>query len=214
MVLKNNVLVSLASAGILSGLENDKRYNQLIETMTMANENFSAETYWAYGCNCLMGDGISQNGHGPAIDEIDTTCKKYKDCIKCVKMEFGEECINNDFRYRIRQTDSGKITCKDDGETCKRAICECDKMFAESHALVADQYNQDYHMFYSMIGWNPEEQCVIPGPSSTPQVNQQCCGPAVGPKSIFNTATGKKCCADGTIQTSCDGEPVYPEEPY
>ena len=44
----------------------------------MANDNFSAETYWAYGCNCLMGDGVSQNGHGPAIDEIDTTCKKYK----------------------------------------------------------------------------------------------------------------------------------------
>ena len=49
--------------------------------MTMANENFSAETYWAYGCNCLMGDGISQNGHGPAIDEIDTTCKKYKGTV-------------------------------------------------------------------------------------------------------------------------------------
>ena len=126
--------------------------------MTMANENFSAETYLAYGCNCLMGDSVSANGHGPAIDEIDTTCKKYKgkkikspqkfkrqgdldyfrrrgfipfilaaaevnfqiwflrpddhsylidakfftDCIKCVKMEFGEECINDDFRYRIR----------------------------------------------------------------------------------------------------------------
>ena len=46
--------------------------------MTMANENFSAETYWAYGCNCMMGESVSVNIHGPAIDEIDTTCKKYK----------------------------------------------------------------------------------------------------------------------------------------
>lgn len=205
---KGQLLATCVSGGILAGLQNDKRYEQLVETMTMANPDFSVDTFWAYGCNCLMLSTLGESGHGPAVDMIDSTCKKYKDCIRCVSMEYGEVCVEDDLKYRIRETNKGDISCKDDALTCKRAICECDLLFAQAHADVADQYNQDFHMYSSMIGWDPEEQCYLPGSTSVPK----CCGPEEGPKLLYNSASDKKCCADGTIQLDCGG--YGPANPY
>ena len=62
---------------------------------------FDDRKYWTYGCHCLMlGDRpMSQMGHGRPVDALDTKCKAYKDCQKCVREKHGDECIGEFVRY-------------------------------------------------------------------------------------------------------------------
>lgn len=79
----------------------DRRYAQLTEMMTTYNPLFDERKFWTYGCNCLLlGDRpMSDPGLGPAVDELDGTCKQYKDCNKCVQEQFGETCIQEFTAY-------------------------------------------------------------------------------------------------------------------
>ena len=43
---------------------------------------------------------MSDPGHGPPVDALDTVCKAYKDCVKCARMEYGEMCIGEFVQYR------------------------------------------------------------------------------------------------------------------
>ena len=36
---------------------------------------------------------MSDPGHGPPVDALDTVCKAYKDCLKCARMQHGDTCI-------------------------------------------------------------------------------------------------------------------------
>merc|ERR1712193_197261 len=112
-------------------LEEEKRYSQLVDMMEHYNPDFDERKYWAYGCNCLiLGDRpMSDPGYGPPVDELDSVCKEYKDCVKCARMKFGETCIGEfvKYRYGIRQ---GQVSCRDGAGTCDRALCECDALLA------------------------------------------------------------------------------------
>ena len=76
-------------------LDGEKRYKQLVDMMEHYNPDFDERKYWSYGCNCLnLGDrAMSDPGYGKPVDALDTVCRKYKDCVKCAKLEFGEMCI-------------------------------------------------------------------------------------------------------------------------
>ena len=67
--------------------DQSKRYSQLVEMMGNYNAAFDERKYWTYGCNCLiLGDRpMSDPGHGKPVDELDTVCKAYKDCLKCAR---------------------------------------------------------------------------------------------------------------------------------
>ena len=71
-------------------------------------------------------------------------------------MDYGETCVNEYYSYKIRDQKAG-LTCKNDAGSCARALCECDKQFAEAHAAVADQYDSQFHIFNG--GFVPEESC-------------------------------------------------------
>jgi len=212
-MLKRIIAASMVSTGIvegmnlLTGLENEKRYEQLLSTMQEANSAFTADKFWAYGCNCQLAQSIDEPSRGSPKDALDSACKRYKDCIRCAAMEFGEECPNEFVKYRIRKQGSG-LSCKDNSGTCKRALCECDKMFAELHAAVADQYDQQFHTFDG--GFETADECAPnpPKPTQNP-TDIQCCGPNQGPKQPFNANSNKKCCADGTIKTDCEVTTEY-----
>ena len=68
--------------------QGSKRYSQLVEMMGNYNAAFDERKYWTYGCNCLiLGDRpMSDPGHGKPVDELDTVCKAYKDCLKCARL--------------------------------------------------------------------------------------------------------------------------------
>lgn len=171
-----------------------RRYDDLHKIAKFYMPDFDERKYWAYGCNCLiLGDRpMSDPGHGKPVDELDTVCKAYKDCVKCVQMEYGDQCIGEFKKYRYGlNVNKGEVQCRDRAGTCERALCECDAQFGRqvnqfkkiqkltfqmpAHRHV---FNDDYHLFWSTTGWSPEENCLRgPGGPYEPE----CCGPNDGP---------------------------------
>merc|ERR1712134_87416 len=145
--------------------EGERRYYQLAAMMSHYNPTFDERKYWTYGCNCLMlGDRpMSDPGLGPPVDPLDNVCKKYKDCLKCARREHGDECIGEftKYQFNLEAFNRGKDICKNDPndadpeERCKRALCECDAMFAEAHVAQKHVFDDKYHMFWAAAGWDP-----------------------------------------------------------
>jgi len=216
MKLINNIAVALLSVSegfnlrvarqADNGVEkttDDKRYFQLVKMMEHHNPTFDERKYWAYGCNCLiLGDRpMSDPGHGPPIDALDTVCKQYKDCLKCARMEYGDMCIGEFIKYKFKKI-AGALTCRNSENTCERALCECDKQFAANHVAQKDVFDEQYHMFWSTNNggemWDPQnDPTACPsngGGPSTPQ----CCGGNGLPFHLYNSDV-KQCCADRTV---------------
>ena len=91
---------------------------------------------------------MSDPGHGPPVDALDTVCKAYKDCVKCARIEYGDMCIGEFVKYRYGYK-NGAPVCKDSANTCDRALCECDAKFAKEHVGAKDVFDIKYHMFWS-----------------------------------------------------------------
>ena len=57
------------------------------------NVRFQSSEWWAYGCQChFLSD--SNKGKGRAVDELDSKCSSYKNCLKCVAEKHGDDCNN------------------------------------------------------------------------------------------------------------------------
>jgi len=56
-------------------------------------------------------------------------------------------------------------------------------------------FNEDYHLFWTTIGWHPEEDCIKGGNGP---YEPQCCGADDGPLKIYNAKT-KDCCTNGSV---------------
>ena len=150
-----------------------KRFSQLMALLTHFNPDFDNRKYLTYGCNCqLLGDmPLSQPGLGKPVDELDSVCKTYKDCLKCARREFGDGCLAEFVRYDFSVTDD-QVQCEDQAGSCHKAICACDRQFAEAHKQALHVFNDDFHMFLG--GWDPSSQCLrnVGGPVS---IDSQCC---------------------------------------
>ena len=50
------------------------------------NPGFDPRKIWYYGCHCIMvdetGNPLVTRGVGKPVDELDSICKLYKECIK------------------------------------------------------------------------------------------------------------------------------------
>ena len=150
MIFTSSVLITFVSCRGVSrptpaGSESvgERRYDQLIDLMRFSNPDFDERKYFAYGCNCMfLGDRpMSEPGHGPAVDPLDGSCKAYKDCLKCAKMTYGNECIPEFHRYRYGLDEQGTMQCKEEANTCERALCECDMHFAKERSLSFAYFN-------------------------------------------------------------------------
>merc|ERR1712048_696638 len=175
------IIAASAEAGRVArqaGIDNDRRYFQLADMMTHYNPSFDERKYWTYGCNCLiLGDRpMSDPGHGKPVDALDTVCKAYKDCLKCARMTYGDQCIGEfvKYKYGLRKDE---IVCRDGPNSCERALCECDAMFAQQHVAAKDVFDTKYHMFWAQQDghpyWDPTEagQCETSGGPTEPE----CC---------------------------------------
>jgi len=183
--------------------DNDRRYSQLVDMMAHHNSDFDERKYWAYGCNCLiLGDRpMSDPGHGPPVDALDSVCKAYKDCLKCARMKFGDTCIGEFVKYRYGYRNN-EIQCRDGEDSCDRALCECDAKFAREHVGAKDVFTNKYHMFWSTSDgypmWDPENdksQCPRNGGGV---YEPECCGGGSVPFVLYNSAN-KSCCDDGRV---------------
>lgn len=207
--MKLTVAVILAVEANKSGrvarqvADSDRRYSQLVDMMGHYNSDFDERKYWAYGCNCLiLGDRpMSDPGHGPPVDALDTVCKAYKDCVKCARMKHGEMCIGEfvKYRYGYRQ---GEVQCRDGEDTCDRALCECDAMFAKAHVAKKDVFDVKYHMFWSTSEgyemWDPENDPAACPRNGGGPYEPECCGGGAKPYVLYNAAR-KAFCDDGRV---------------
>jgi len=173
-----------------------RRYSDLLAITLHYAPDFDERKYWAYGCNCLiLGDRpMSEMGKGKPVDEMDVACKEYKSCQKCVRMEFGDECIGEREKYSWKKK-GDDVVCTDNPGTCKRSLCECDLNYAKTVPATVSVWNPDYHMFYTTIGWDPDTSCQRTKGQSKPE----CCSHNDGPMKIYNSLV-KECCMDGSIK--------------
>jgi hypothetical protein len=187
------------------GEDDDRRYFQLTDMMEHYNADFDERKYWAYGCNCLiLGDRpMSDPGHGPPVDALDTVCKAYKDCVKCARMEFGEMCIGEFVKYKYGYK-NGEAVCRDDAGTCGRALCECDAKFAREHVGSTHVFDNKYHMFWSTSNgypmWDPKNNPAdCPTGGGGAYLPQCCQNKAKTTPFLLYNAEAKKCCNDGKV---------------
>ena len=84
----------LSDAMSVPGLDDSDRYDQLLSTMQIFNSGFTAEAFWAYGCNCQMTHNIADPARGSPKDALDSTCKRYKgQKIKIEKYTSKVKCL-------------------------------------------------------------------------------------------------------------------------
>ena len=83
---------------------------------------------------------------GSPVDALDTVCKAYKDCLKCARMNHGNQCesvILSSPLYNYEITNDEAV-CKDPAGSCGRAICECDAKFAREHVGHIGVFDEKY----------------------------------------------------------------------
>ena len=81
--------------------------------------------------------------NGAPVDELDQTCREYKNCLSCVAKEHGRSCMAESVDYSYGKTNGllgRSLTCLN-APGCERSICECDKAFAEAHAAKALEWD-------------------------------------------------------------------------
>jgi len=142
-----------------------RRYSDLHAVTLFYNPNFDHRKIWYYGCHCLMlhDRAMSTRGKGEPVDQLDSLCKRYKECVHCAKTQFGDECIPEAVRYKWAVTRQGDVKSKNKENTCKEALYQCDIEYAtqlqETSAMTV--FNNDYHGFYTTTGFDhkTEESC-------------------------------------------------------
>jgi len=64
------------------------------------------------------------------------------------------------------------IVCENSPSTCRRSLCECDKMFAKMQAANYDKFSSDFSI--QLSDWEPEDKCIRGQQNTKP--NPKCCG--------------------------------------
>ena len=81
---------------------------------------------------------MSKPGSGAPLDNLDKLCMEYKSCVQCALNENqlnGGDCEATDTTYRFTKngSDCNLLSPKDKpNQLCRKALCECDVMFALS----------------------------------------------------------------------------------
>merc|ERR1712099_66448 len=179
----NSTTGAVARSGVRQIESGERRYDDLEAIAAKywrkqgatGKDKFDERKYWTYGCHCLMlGDRpMSDMGRGEPVDELDSRCRFYKECQRCVRDKFGDQCIGELVRYTWKYSKKQtQFVSKDQDGTCARELFECDLQFAKDTLSNKDIFNEDYHLFWGN-GFDNQEQCQPRG--NVPNVHE-CCG--------------------------------------
>ena len=84
-----------------------------------------------------------------------------QDCLKCAKEEHGDTCVPDYLGYKYGyDVVSDEIVCENSPKSCRRSLCECDKMFAKMQAANYDKFDPNLSVLNAESNWQPEEQCI------------------------------------------------------
>jgi len=168
--------------------------------------------YCPYGCHCAVaGPTDLLAGAGQPVDEIDSACKRHKECIQCALADFDQSTCPWWKPYKMTAmvddvTGEKHLVCQDRPGYCKRSLCECDAQFARDLYAQRKNYNRDNHHRYGSI--DTDQACKAnsyrggnnkgKGQEKSVKGENKCCGDY--PKRMpFNT--GKAQCCDGKVSS-------------
>lgn len=163
-----------------------------------------------YGCFCYTQGqtsvGPAHNFHGQPLDELDQLCKKLYKAEKCINIDstngmYPKGC---DIMQGTRFTDNGlgDVTCDDDQNKCKIAMCEIENDFSSK---VAALVNSGFVLNpANLIDWNDEAgyraRCPAPGINNgSGPADMECCGQGLA-RTMYNPL----------ITDCCDGKTASP----
>jgi len=126
---------------------------------------------------------MTEMGMGRPKDALDTKCKAYKECQRCVRKNHGDECIGEFVAYmwkwankkvtKVSKTGilffQGTFVGQNEAGSCPRELFECDKKFVYDMLAMKDVFDNQYHAFWSGGEGKPHfdnrdpEQCFSHG---------------------------------------------------
>jgi len=181
-----------------------RKMKHMAEIVAFFQQDRSFSKYYQYGCHCWQ-DRIGQmlSGGGKAVDSIDKSCMQHKQCSKCAKIDFGEEC--HEYRgYSFDISRNGSQThfsCLDNPDhgianACRRSLCECDRKFVERLDVFQDLFNPKVSQWSNHREFDREMECSSGCPlnsDGTCMKFDKCCGdyPLRKP---YISGIGQKCC--------------------
>ena len=92
---------------------------------------------------------------------------------------------------------TSEVTCLDTPNTCKSAICECDKHTILEFASVIDFYDPLAHAFN---GFEPQNECTLrPVDIHAGKASMDCCGEYPNRKPFNQNGSKNFMCCDGVV---------------
>ena len=139
-----------------------------------AGEDREWGRYMPYGCHCAVnGPTDLLAGSGQPLDEIDSACKRHKECTTCAMSDFDQASCPWWKPYKMtvmfdNQTGEKKLVCcklcrnsasnnftpVDEPNSCKRSLCECDMQLAKDIYEQRESYNRNNHHTHGSIDTN------------------------------------------------------------
>lgn len=137
----------------------EKKFRNLKILVIWLQKDGKFGKYCYYGCHCLPegSHDIAQGGYGTPKDEIDSSCRRFGQCYKCLIDEHADddfdingitECKGEEIGYAVDlvEGENGRsIQCLNKLGSCRRNICECDKQLAENLAMYQDEWDEQFH---------------------------------------------------------------------
>jgi len=178
-----------------------RKFRQLKIVVLWLQQEQKFGRYCYYGCYCLPegSHDIAQGGYGRPQDNIDRSCKDFKQCYRCLNEEYGDTskgCAGEEFGYRfdlIENDDGTKdVQCTNRLGSCRRSVCECDLQLAKALSKYESEWDESLHSVKG--GFDREATCQIPsGPGGNPIL--ECCGDKT--TFPFNQPRRANQCCDG-----------------
>ena len=158
-------------------IDQERRYDDLTaiakkywQKNSTDKTKFDEKKLWAYGCHCyILGDRpMSKMGKGKPVDGLDRKCMAYKNCQKCVREAHGDQCIGEFVRYNWKfASKTQSFVGGDDIGSCERDLFHCDFQFVQDTFAQQGEYNADFNLFYTSIGFDPNDGLsCLPGDGS------------------------------------------------
>lgn len=203
------------SSGLIRrrGLQDTRSYGKvkLLHRIyhSQQGKDFQTSKLKLYGCHCGGGTrsdfDYTASGIGVPVDGIDSVCRDYANCLKCVDEAYDGKCAR-DTRYRLGINKKGgdpEPVCKNDLGSCRRSVCECDKQFAKNMAEISHQFELRN---WFRGGFNRERKCKkkARSPSEYDVKPLGCCGT----KETFplnRIYRSDQCCVEETAEIKAIG---------
>merc|ERR1712039_20934 len=157
--------------------------------------------YWGYGCHCFMvGDRpMSEMGRGAAVDGLDSACRRWKQCQKCVRQKHGDSCIGEivsyTWKFSARQQE---FQILNPNGSCPKELGECDLQLVKEQFTNRDYYDSSNNYFYGNFDKDDDSNCVK---AVGPPVDHECCG-GWSMAYTWMATHNRKCCRDPNNQNN------------